>query len=122
MDFKNKKIAVAGVSEDSRKYGYKIFKDLVDKGYFAWPLNPRGGIILGKTVYKKLSELPEKPDLLITVVPPEVTEKLVDECNELGIKHIWMQPGSESAKAVSKAKDYNIEITTACFMVNQRIW
>jgi len=48
--------------------------------------------------------------------------KKIDKCNELGIKYIWMQPGSESEKAISRARDYGIEVITACFMVNQRLW
>ncbi|GAB4030982.1 MAG: CoA-binding protein [Elusimicrobiota bacterium] len=122
MDFKNKKIAVVGASEDQSKYGHRIFKDLVSKGYSVWPVNPRGGQILGKTVYKNLAELPSKPDLVITVVQPQVTEQIVEECCRLNLEHIWMQPGSESEKAVSRARDYGITVTTACFMVSQQIW
>lgn len=122
MDFKNKKIAVIGASEDQSKYGHRIFKDLASKGYTVWPVNPKGGQILGKTVYKNLAELPSKPDIVITVVPPSVTEEVVEECRKLNIEHIWMQPGSESEKAVSRGRDYGITITTACFMVSQKIW
>lgn len=122
MDFKSKKIAVIGVSSDQSKYGHKIFKDLKRGGYAVWPVNPKGGLLLGDTVYKSLSELPSKPDIVISVVPPEITEKIVEECNILGIKHIWMQPGSESEKAVKKAKEYEIETTAACFMVSNKIW
>ncbi len=122
MDFKDKKIAVLGASSDQSKYGHKIFKDLDLNGYTVWPVNPKGGLLLGKTVYKSLAELPSRPDIVITVVPPAETEKAVEECNKLGIRHIWMQPGSESQKAVEKAKDYGMEITAACFMVKNRIW
>lgn len=122
MNFKDKKIAVLGASQDHSKYGHKIFKDLDLNGYTVWPINPKGGLLLGKMVYKSLSELPSKPDLVITVVAPSETEKAVEECNNLGIKHIWMQPGSESQKAIEKAKKYGIEITSACFMVKNKIW
>jgi len=64
-----------------------------------------------------------KIDLVITVVPARVTERVVDECKELGIKEIWMQPGSESNAAIDKAKEYGISVVSnACFMVEEGIW
>jgi len=40
--------------------------------------------------------LKEKPQLVITVVSPSVTGKVVDDCIKLGIKEIWMQPQNRS--------------------------
>jgi predicted CoA-binding protein len=34
------------------------------------------------------------------VVPPKVTEHTVETCQKLGITRVWMQPGSESEKAI----------------------
>ncbi|RKY31265.1 MAG: hypothetical protein DRP74_05280 [Candidatus Omnitrophota bacterium] len=52
---------------------------------------------------RNLKELNYLPDLVITVTPPEITEKVVEDCKELGIKSIWMQPGSDSKEAIRKA-------------------
>ena len=122
MNLKEQNIAVVGVSGDASKYGHKIFRDLLKNGYKAEGVNPKGGFVLGKNLYKNLSELPKKPDLVITVVPPEITESVVEECNRLGVPHVWLQPGSESEKAVKKAAEFGIKTTMACFMVSQRIW
>ncbi len=115
-------IAVVGVSEDASKYGHKIFRDLLNTGYPVRGVNPRGGFVLGSQIYRSVSEMEKKPDLVITVVPPPVTEKIVEECNRLGIKHVWMQPGSESQKAADKAAEYGIKVTIACFMVQKGVW
>ncbi len=121
--FKDKQIAVVGVSTDSNKYGYKVFKDLFESGYAVSGVNINGGMSLGQTLYKTLSELKTVPDVVITVVPPAATEQIVEECNKLGIKEIWMQPGSESQTAIDKAKSYGMKVTArACFMHNQKIW
>gem|GEM_PF-7004819 len=67
---------------------------------------------------KKISEIPEKPDIVVTVVPPKVTENIVDECKTLGINEIWMQPGSESEEAIKKAENFGIKVTyNACIML-----
>lgn len=115
-------IAVIGVSDDASKYGHKIFRDLLNAGFPVKGVNPKGGFVLGNNIYKSLSEMEKRPDLVITVVHPQVTEKVVEECNALGVKHIWMQPGSDSDEAVKKAAEYGIKVTQACFMVNKGVW
>ncbi len=117
-----KQIAVIGVSEDADKYGHKIFRDLINAGYTVKGVNPKGGFVLGRNIYKSLEELEPKPDLVITVVHPDITEKVVEQCNKLGIKNLWMQPGSDSAKALEKAKEYGLNAITACFMVRAGVW
>ena len=115
-------IAVVGVSDDASKYGHKIFRDLLRAGFPVKGVNPKGGFVLGQNIYKSLSELEKKPDLVITVVHPAVTEKTVEECNKLGIKNVWMQPGSESQAAADKAGIYGIKTDIGCFMVQKGVW
>lgn len=122
-DIKKKTIVVVGVSHKEDKFGFKIFKDLLKNGFNVMGVNPTDGEIAGRKIYRNLKEIDTKIDLVITVVPYSVTERIVDECKELGIKEIWMQPGSESDLAVEKAKKYGISVVTnACFMVEEGIW
>jgi len=115
-------IAVIGVSDDASKYGHKIFRDLLKAGYPVKGVNPKGGFVLGNNIYRDLAEIEKKPDLVITVVHPVVTEKIVETCNKLGIKTLWLQPGSESDAAIEKAKTYGIKTIIACFMVEKGVW
>lgn len=122
-DFKGKRIAVIGVSSKEEKYGFKIFRDLIKAGFNVEGVNPANGEVLGKKIYRNLKELGGALDLVITVVPPQVTERIIDECKELGIKEIWMQPGSESDAAVEKADKYGMSaMYNSCFMVEQGLW
>ncbi len=115
-------IAVVGVSDDASKYGHKIFRDMLKAGYPVKGVNPKGGFVLGNNIYKSLSEIEKKPGLVITVVPPAITDQIVEECNKLGIGTVWMQPGSGSEAALEKARTYGIKTVTACFMVQKGIW
>jgi len=122
-DIKDKNIAVVGVSQREEKFGFRIFRDLLNSGFKVGAVNPRGGEVLGRKIYKNLKELENAPDLVITVVPAQVTERIVDDCRDLGVKEIWMQPGSESDAAIEKAKSYGIAVTyNACFMMRNKIW
>ncbi len=116
------RIAVIGVSQDAEKYGYRIFRDLIKAGYPVIGVNPKGGFVLGRHISKNLEELEPKPDLVITVTHPDVTEEIVEQCNKLGIKNIWMQPGSGSEELSAKALEYGIKATEACFMVREGLW
>lgn len=116
-------IAVVGVSHQQDKYGYKIFHDLVDAGYSVYGVNPKGGTLLSKPLYASLWELPVVPMLVLTVVPPEVTRQVVEQCHKLKVKNIWMQPGSESPEAIQQAEAYGIKVVhTTCFMRVKGIW
>jgi len=113
--------AVIGVSRDPKKYGYRVYKDLKRAGYTVYPINPNADEILDDKCYHSLKELPEKPDIVDVVVPPKIAEKIVKECKKLGIKRIWMQPGSESKKAINFCKENNIKIVYGvCVMVERR--
>ncbi|MDR3306225.1 MAG: CoA-binding protein [Endomicrobium sp.] len=119
----DKLIAVVGVSENPDKFGYKIFNDLLSAGFKAVAVGVRGGSVAGQTVYKSLKDLSSKPDIVLTVVPPVGTDKTVDDAIELGIKEVWMQPGSVSETALKKAKAAGVKVTDRrCFMAAHGVW
>ena len=121
--YKDKKIAVAGVNDNPEKFGYKIFTGLLAAGYDVYAVGVRGGLINSSVIYKSLSDLPQKPDIVITVVPPVGTEKITDDCVLLRVGEIWMQPGSYSQQAAEKARANGIKVTDrGCFMRSENLW
>jgi predicted CoA-binding protein len=67
-----------------------------------------------------LEKLPVKPDVVNVVVPPKVTEHLVETCKKLGITKVWMQPGSESEKAIKFCEENGINVVYGvCVMVER---
>jgi predicted CoA-binding protein len=123
-DVVNRRVwAVIGASTDPAKYGNCIFRDLRGAGYTVYGVNPRGGEIEGQKLYPTLSDLPEKPAVVDTVVPPSVTEEIVHQCAELGLTRVWMQPGSESEAAIRFCREHSIQVVYhACAMVEKRVW
>jgi predicted CoA-binding protein len=123
-DFVKRRIwAVVGASRDRSKFGNRVFRSLRDAGYIVFPVNPRGGMLEGAQVYPSLAELPEPPDVIDMVVPPAVTEQVVEEAHKLGLTRIWMQPGAESEAAIAYCHEHGIEVVhDACAMVWKRQW
>jgi len=109
-EFINKKniFAVIGVSQDTNKYGRKVFDDLKKYNYSVFPINPKEEFILNSKCYKNLKSLPVKPDVVSFVIPPAIGIHIIMECKELGIDKVWLQPGSESEEIIEYCKDNKI--------------
>ena len=86
-------------------------------------VNPNGGELDGQRLYVSLAELPEKPAVVDTVVPPRVTEQVVRQCADLGIIRVWMQPGSESEESIAYCEEHGIAVVHhACAMIRKKQW
>ncbi|MCS5661221.1 MAG: CoA-binding protein [Dehalococcoidia bacterium] len=93
---KNVRIALVGASNNRQKFGNRIYRDLRSKGYHVIPVNPKDRQIEGDRAYASIGIMEELPDIVNFVVPPPVAMKVAQEAVELGIEHLWFQPGSES--------------------------
>ena len=84
------KIAVVGVS-DKRETGCNMaYKKFKESGYQVFPINPRLSTYDGAACYPDLRSVPEKPDAVFILANPKVTDQIVQQCVDLGVKHIWM--------------------------------
>ncbi len=107
----NKKTwAVVGVTDKKEKFGYKIFKKLIEHGYETYGVNPKYDSIDGEKIYPALKSVPKKVDVVDVVVPPKITLNLLDEIHELGIENVWFQPGTYDEEVVEKAKKLGLKI------------
>lgn len=102
--------AVAGASTDRSKYGNKALRVYLQHGRSVYPVNPSADEIEQQRAYPDLMSLPEKPHGVSIVTPPKVTEQIVDEAIQLGIEHLWMQPGAESPDASRRAREAGINV------------
>jgi predicted CoA-binding protein len=111
--------AVVGASADRGKYGNKVLRAYLQAGRKAYPVNPNATEIEGLTAYPSLDSLPEKVHAISIITPPPVTEQIVEQAGQLGIKHLWMQPGAQSEKAVARAAELGISVIAgdACALV-----
>jgi uncharacterized protein len=117
-----KKIAVVGVS-DKRETGCNLsYQKFKGAGYTVYAVNPRLSTYAGAPCYPDLKSIPEKPEAVFILANPKVTEQIVQQCVDLGIKHVWMhcmmgtKPGlaasmtSVSEKAVQMCQENGIAV------------
>ncbi|HYA43957.1 MAG TPA: acetate--CoA ligase family protein [Syntrophobacteraceae bacterium] len=81
-------IAVIGASEDPRKYGHEILKNLIEGGFQGaiHPINPKAEMILGLNCYRNVREVSEPVDLAVIIIPAKIVPQAVRDCGERGIK------------------------------------
>lgn len=110
--------AVVGATPKKEKYGYLVFKRLLEKGYKVFAVNPFYDEIEGHKVYKSLEEILETIECINMVVSPDKGEEYVKKAAALGVKYIWFQPGAESIKLIEMCKEFDIvPIYNTCILV-----
>lgn len=114
-----KSFAVVGASTDRSKYGNKVLRCFHQHDYSVVPFNPREKMIEGLAVAKSLTDCRPVPHAISIITPPDVTEKIVKQAVELGIKHIWMQPGAGNAAAVATCQQAGCSVISGgpCILV-----
>ncbi len=85
-----KKIAIVGIS-DKRDTGCNLaYKKFRENGYQVYAVNPRITSYENDVCYPDLKSIPEKVDAVFVLASPKVTDEIVQQCVELGIKYLWM--------------------------------
>jgi hypothetical protein len=102
-----KKLALAGVSRNPKKFGYAALKELKEKGFDVYPVHPEADEILGVKCYHSVSGLPADIRHLVSMVPKDQTRTVVAEALDRGISNIWIQQMSDTPEAIDLAKERN---------------
>ncbi len=108
----SKRIAIAGVSRNPKKFGYQIFSHLKMQGYELFPINPSADSIDAIQAYSNVSELPAEVKHLVIITPKKETEKIVMDAIVHGIDHIWIQHMSGTPDAIRIAKEAEVKLVT----------
>jgi len=85
--FLPKSVAVVGATEKPNSVGRTVLWNLMNTpfGGPVYPVNPTRPSVLGIKAYPKLSDLPEKPDLIVVTTPAAIIPGLMSEAADLSI-------------------------------------
>lgn len=104
--------AIIGVSGNQNKFGNSAYCAMKERRLPVYPVNPRLTNIEGDKCYPSILNVPDTVKSAIIVVPPLITERVIVDCVQKGIRAVWMQPGSESARAIEEAEVNGITVIT----------
>ncbi len=81
-------LAVIGASNNAMKFGGMFMRTSLEHGYKGkiYPVNPKGGEIMGLKVYTSVDEIPDPVDFAIITVPAPLVLDAVKACIKKGIK------------------------------------
>ena len=119
--FNPRGVAVIGASDDPKKLGYEVFKNLREyRGGRVYPVNPRREYVQGVKAFKSVLEVPDPVDMAVIVVPKKFVKQTLIECGERGVKAVviitagFSETGPEGARdeeeLVEIARKYGIRI------------
>ncbi len=111
-------IAVVGLSPDPGRPSYRVARKLQRIGYKIIPVNPRGGTILGETVYPALKDIPVPVDVVQVFRAPDAAPGIAREAAALpGRPVFWLQEGIESQEAAELAAGAGLPV-----VMNRCLW
>jgi uncharacterized protein len=105
-----KKLAIAGVSRDPKKFGHQVYDELKKRGYEVYPVNPQTSELAGEKCYRSVSELPAGVDRLLIVTPKNETDTILREAVKKGITRVWVQQMSETKDTVKIAAENQVDL------------
>ena len=83
-----------------------VYQRLRDRGYQVFAVNPNADEVEGDPCYHDLASIPDGVDWVVIGTRPESAESTMRECDELGIRHVWMHRGPGGGSVSQSAVDY----------------
>lgn len=83
-----KSIAIVGATDDTRRFGGRLMRQVVKFGYAGriLPVNPRLTELNGLKCYPSVSALPETPDHVGVVIAPDRVIDVLRDCHAIGVQ------------------------------------
>jgi acyl-CoA synthetase (NDP forming) len=93
--FEPRSVAIIGASAVPGKPGHEVIRNILANGYPGkiYPVNPKGGKILGLDVLASISNLPADCDVAVIILPAGATPQALRECADRGIRNFVLSSG-----------------------------
>lgn len=112
LEYKN--WLVAGDIENKSKYAYRVKQTLKNEDFNVFTLNPYSK---SQDVYKSISEIKEKIDIIDLCINPKIGIEIVKEAHKNNIDKVLIQPGAESEEILEFCNENNILAIEGCALV-----
>lgn len=105
-------IALVGASDRPERASYRVMKFLQMQGYRVIPVNPMitGEHVHGEFVWRDLSQIGEKIDMVDVFRRPDAAGDAVDQAIAAGAKSVWMQLGVINEEAAARAEAAGLKV------------
>ncbi len=103
----HKRVAVTGVSRTPQGHGGNVvYQRLRNRGYQVFAVNPNADQVEGDLCFRDLKSISDGVDWVVIGTRPETADEAVRECDELGIKRVWMHRAFGDGSVSDTATQY----------------
>jgi uncharacterized protein len=106
----SKTIAVIGLSDNPFRPSHGVSEYMQSHGYRIIPVHPTAETVLGQKVYRSLSEIPDKIDIVDVFRRPDAVPAIVDEVIALKLPVLWLQETVVHEEAAEKAREAGVKV------------
>jgi uncharacterized protein len=110
----HKRMAMVGISRDPANLSVKLFQELTARGYEVAPVNPNLEQVGGCRCFGRVQDIEPPVEAVLLMTSPDVTETVVRDCADAGVRTIWMYratgKGAVSSEAVKFCQEHGIRV------------
>jgi predicted CoA-binding protein len=99
-----KRFAFVGVSRQPKDISRALFREFQTRDYTPVPVHPEADEIEGVPCFAHLRDIQPPVDSVLLMTSPAVTNLLVQECVEAGIKRVWFYGGGSPGALTASAQ------------------
>lgn len=85
-----KRIAMVGISRRKNDFSAVLFENFRQRGYDMVPVNPAIAEVAGLRCFARVQDIQPPVDAAIVMTSPGVSEQVVHDCVEAGIRRVWL--------------------------------
>lgn len=97
-----KRIAVVGLSRKTQDFSRLVLRELARRGYDVVAVHPAMDEAEGRRCFPRVQDVSPPAEAALLLTSPAVTEQVVRDCAEAGVRRVWMHRGG-GAGAASEA-------------------
>jgi predicted CoA-binding protein len=105
-------IALIIASPKPDRPSYQVMNFLLQQGFRVIPVNPGhpGAVILGQSVFARLSDIPEPVDMVDVFRHPDGAPDIARDAIKIGARGLWLQIGVTSPVAAELARAAGLRV------------
>jgi predicted CoA-binding protein len=84
-----KRFAFVGVSSRPKDFSRALFREFKTRDYEPVPVHPEAAEIEGAPCFAHVRDIQPPVDSVLLMTAPAVTNRVVQECVEAGVKRVW---------------------------------
>ena len=103
-----RRLAIVGVSHEPKHFSRMVLRAFRERHFEVAPVNPTMSEVEGAPCYSRLQDIQPPVDTALLMTPAAVTDQLVKDCADAGIRRVWMYRRSPAAVSFCEAHGMSV--------------